>query len=121
MSSTPEERELWSKAIEDEFGALDDKDTWEPDDNPESNPLPTHIVLKIKRDSGGDVERFKARIVAGGNHQRYGEDYFETYAPVVSFSMVRLFLYIAICGGMFIAQVDIKSAFLNGVLEDVKR
>ena len=118
MNASPEESELWSKAIEDEFSSLDDKETWEPDDDPQAKPLPTHIVLKVKRDKEGDVDRFKARVVAGGNHQTHGEDYFDTYAPVVHFSVVRIFLYIAVCLSMFIAQVDIKTAFLNGVLEE---
>ncbi len=72
--------------------------------------LPTNVVLKVKRNSNGTVERFKARIVAGGNHQTYGHDYIETYAPVVSFTLVLLFLYNR--------QVDVKTAFLNGDLSE---
>ena len=118
LNATPEERELWEAAIEEEMRSLDANDTWTPDPSPESQPLPTHAVLKIKRKADGSVERFKARVVAGGNHQVYGENYKETYAPVVSFTMVRLFLYLTLCLGMCIGQVDVKTAFLNGELSE---
>ena len=64
------------------------------------------------------MERFKARIVAGGNHQVYGDNYKETYAPVVSFTMVRIFLYLALCLQLCIGQLDVKSAFLKGELSE---
>ena len=84
------------------------------------NVLPMHVVLKIKRKSDGTVERFKARIVARGSYQTYGEDYFETYAPVVSFPLVGIFLYLLLCLNMVVGQLNVKTAFLNGELnEDV--
>lgn len=100
LNATPEERDLWMSAIDEEFQSLESKQTWYPDDSPGSQPLPTHPVLKIKRKSDGSVERFKARIVAGGNFQVYGENYKETHAPVVSFTLVRIFLYLTLCRGM---------------------
>ena len=120
MQATLEEREMWIKAIEDELISLDDKETWIIDEDPKCQPLPTHIVLKIKRKSDGSVERFKARIVAGGNLQILGLNYFETYAPVVSFTTVRIFLQIALHQKMHRAQLDVKTAFLNGIVtEDI--
>ena len=101
-----------------EFKSLEEKNTWELDENPHSKPLPAHIVLKIKRDAEGKVNRLKARIVAGGNHQCYGDDCKETYAPVVPFSLVRLFLYVALSLSFVIAQIDVKTAFINGNLEE---
>lgn len=120
LSATLEEKNAWKAAINAAFEALDSKETWKRDDNPESSPLPTHAILKVERQADGTVERFKARIVAGGNFQVYGENYKETYAPVVSFSLVRIFLYLALCLNMYVAQTDVKTAFLNGHLtEDV--
>lgn len=118
LSGTSEEKSLWQSALDTEFESLEFKHTWVRDDNPRTQPLPTHPVLKVKRKSDGTVERFKARIVAGGNFQKYGEDYLETYAPVVSFSIVRIFLYLVLCLGMYVAQVDVKTAFLNGDLAE---
>ena len=118
LNATPEERELWKLAIDDEFQSLESKHTWFPDDAPTSQPLPTHVVLKVKRRPDGNIERFKARIVAGGNYQVYGENYKETYAPVVSFPLVRIFLYFVVCLKMFVTQLDVKTAFLNGELKE---
>ena len=118
LNSTPEEQALWQSAIDEELQALDDNDTWYRDDSPGSQPLPTHPVLKVKRNADGTVQRFKARVVAGGNFQRYGENYKETYAPVVSFTVVRIFLYLTMCLGMRIGQLDVKTAFLNGELAE---
>ena len=118
LSSTPEERDLWKAAIDEELQSLESNNTWYPDDSPEAQPLPTHAILKIKRKADGSVERFKARVVAGGNHQTYGENYKETYAPVVSFTMVRIFLYLALCLRMCVGQLDVKSESLKGELNE---
>jgi hypothetical protein len=118
MKASPQEQALWLQAIEEEFDALDCKGTWVPDLKSHKQALPTHVILKVKRNADGSVERFKARIVAGGNHQQFGQDYFETYAPVVDFAIVRVFLYIAVCSNMRMVQVDVKTAFLNGELDE---
>jgi hypothetical protein len=68
MKASPQEQELCLQAIE-EFDALDCKGTWVPDLKSHKQALPTHVILKVKRNADGSVERFKARIVAGGNHQ----------------------------------------------------
>lgn len=66
MKATPEGRDLWIAAIEGQFKSLEEKETWVHDDEPKSQPLPTHVVLKIKRNSDGSAERFKARVVVPG-------------------------------------------------------
>lgn len=118
MGANSEEREAWLNAIDEEFQSIEDNDTWESVDAPKGVPLPTHVVLNVKRDANGEVDRFKARIVAGGNRQTYGVDYLDTYAPVVDFSIVRMFLYLVLSLGFFVGQVDIKTAFLNGRLDE---
>jgi hypothetical protein len=117
MKSSPQEQALWLQAIDEELDALYCKGTWVPDLKSHEQALPTHIILKVKRNADGSVERFKARIVAGGNHQQFGQDYFETQAPV-DFAIVRVFLYIAVCSNMRMAQVDVKNVFLNGKLDE---
>lgn len=56
--------------------------------------------------------------MAGGNHQIYREDYLGTYAPVVSFNLARIFLYVILCMNMYVLQVDIETAFLYGDLKE---
>ena len=83
-ASTAEERIHWEAAIDEEFRSFEDMDTWEPDEQPQSQPLPTHIVLNIKRMSEGSIDKFIGPIAAGGNFHILGENYLETFAPVVS-------------------------------------
>lgn len=64
---------MWKAAIDDELQSLNNKNTWTPDYIPTDTPLPTHILLKIKRKEDGSVELFKTRVVAGANFQTYGE------------------------------------------------
>jgi Reverse transcriptase (RNA-dependent DNA polymerase) len=79
-------------------------------------PLPTHPVLQIKRNVNGEFQRCKTRIVVGGDHQEYGLNYTDTYAPVTEWTIVRLFLYLACVFSWEKIQVDVKTAFLNGEL-----
>lgn len=67
-------------------------------------------TYKLKRDSNGNVQRYKARLVARGFRQREGIDYHETYSPVVRFDSIRTILAIAACRGMDIKQFDVKTA-----------
>ena len=78
-------------------------------------------ILKIKRKADGSVERFKARCVAGGNHQTYGENYIETYAPVVSFTLVRIFLHLTLCLGMCIGQLDVYTVLFTKSLDCIPK
>jgi len=80
--------------------------------------LPSHWVYKIKRDGGGIVQRFKARLVCGGNHQIEGIDYQATYALTARLDHVRLALAIAAKYDLDIHQMDICTAFLGVDLEE---
>jgi hypothetical protein len=75
-------------------------------------------VLKVKRNSDGTVERYKARLVLMGHLQRENIDFFETYAPVVDFTAVRIALVIARHSSMAMHHLDVKCAFLNGILNE---
>lgn len=122
--SSLEEKELWIRSIQEELENLEKLETWKIV-NKKSNILyrdkrkliPTHIVLKIKRDKNGKPVRFKARIVAGGNLQIKGIDYQDVYAPVVDFSLVRTCIALAFLKGWKTCHVDITAAFLNGEID----
>ena len=109
------------QSIDDEYQSLEDKGTWtviEDESTLVTSPLPTHAVFKIKRLPGGVFERCKTRVVAGGNYQIFGVDYHETHAPVVDFATVRFFLRLAVIFSWKRMQIDVKTAFLNGDLEE---
>lgn len=118
MSATLEECELWKMAVDEELRSLSSTHTWVCDDTSKAQPLPTHVITKVKRYSNGSVQQLKARIVTGGNFQVFGENFVETYAPVVSFTAVRMFRYIAVQNNMYREQLDVITAFLNGALSN---
>jgi Reverse transcriptase (RNA-dependent DNA polymerase) len=98
--------------------SLQAKGTWVDVDVATCPPLPTHPVLQIKRTVSGEFERCKTLIVAGGDHQEYGVNYTDTYAPVIEWTIVRLFLYLSCVFSWEKIQVDVKTAFLNGELDE---
>ena len=75
-------------------------------------------MYKIKRTINGEVDRYKARLVAKGYKQKYGIDYEEVFALVARLDTVRLLISLAAHHMWNIYHLDVKSAFLNGVLEE---
>ncbi|GKA34514.1 putative ribonuclease H-like domain-containing protein [Tanacetum coccineum] len=71
-----------------------------------------------KRDERGVVVRNKARLVAQGHRQEEGIDYDEVFAPVARIEVIRLFLAFALFIGFIVYQMDIKSAFLYGTIDE---
>ena len=79
----------WKEAIEAEWKALEDNGTWKLVECPEGiNVVGCKWVLRIKKNSAGEVEKYKARLVAHGFTQIHRVDYYETYAPVAHLATV---------------------------------
>nr|GFB44132.1 putative ribonuclease H-like domain-containing protein [Tanacetum cinerariifolium] len=78
----------------------------------------TKWVYKNKKDERGIVIRNKARLVAQGHTQEEGIDYEEVFAPVARIEAIRLFLAYASFMGFPVYQMDVKSAFLYGTIEE---
>ena len=66
----------------------------------------------------GAIEKYKARLVVKGSKQREGLDYFDTYSPVTRITSIRMLIAIAAVYKLEIHQMDVKTAFLNGNLEE---
>nr|GEZ50654.1 retrovirus-related Pol polyprotein from transposon TNT 1-94 [Tanacetum cinerariifolium] len=81
-------------------------------------PIGTKRVLKNKKDERGIVIRNKARLVAQGHTQEEGIDYDEVFAPIARIEAIRLFLAYASFMGFIVYQMDVKSAFLYGTIDE---
>jgi hypothetical protein len=72
----------------------------------------------VKKNSDGTIDRYKARLVAKGFKQHYSIDYEDTFSPVVKFATIHLVLAIAVSRGWALRQLDVKNAFLHGIMEE---
>lgn len=109
----------WKIVMQTEYNSLIENNVWELVNRPENvNIVKCKWVYKVKKNASGDFERYKARLVARGFSQRYGIDFEETFAPVVKHSTIRLLFAIANERNMDIDHLDVKTAFLNGELDE---
>ncbi|KAM1861471.1 hypothetical protein ACFX13_013538 [Malus domestica] len=111
--------ESWLKAIEDELFMIEKNGTWKLVDRPTGKPvIKVKWVYKTKLNLDGSVLKNKARLVAKGYAQKPGLDYNETYAPVARLDTIRTLIALAAQKSWKLYQLDVKSAFLNGVLQE---
>ncbi|KAJ8725064.1 hypothetical protein PYW07_016022 [Mythimna separata] len=111
------DKKFWVEAMKDEFNSLKVNGTWELVDRPlDANVVKTKWVFKLKVGADGSTQRYKARLVAKGYSQKPGEDYFETFAPVVKMSSIRLLLALTVEKNLSVHHIDVTTAFLNGDL-----
>uniref|UniRef100_A0AAV1TYA3 Reverse transcriptase Ty1/copia-type domain-containing protein n=1 Tax=Peronospora matthiolae TaxID=2874970 RepID=A0AAV1TYA3_9STRA len=109
----------WKEACDSEFDSLQRNDTWEIVPLPKGRKaIGCRWVFRVKENQDGEVERFKARLVAKGFSQKFGVDYEETFAPVAKFTSIRVVLSMAAKYGLMLHQMDVKTAFLNGSLNE---
>ncbi|GJV47538.1 zinc finger, CCHC-type containing protein [Tanacetum coccineum] len=85
---------------------------------PGCKPLSCKWIFKRKLKVDGTIEKFKARLVIQGFKQKSRIDYFDTYAPVARISTIRLLIAITSIHNLIIHQMDMKTTFLNGDLDE---
>ncbi|KAG7559384.1 Ribonuclease H-like superfamily [Arabidopsis thaliana x Arabidopsis arenosa] len=113
------QHQVWRDAIAAERQAMEHNHTWDEGELPRGKKAVTSKwVFTIKYKSNGDIERYKARLVARGFTQTYGEDYRDTFAPVAKLHTVRVVLSLATNLEWELWQMDVKNAFLQGELEE---
>ncbi|GKB95882.1 retrovirus-related pol polyprotein from transposon TNT 1-94 [Tanacetum coccineum] len=110
----------WIDAMQEKIHEFERLAVWE------LVPAPSHSlviglkwVYKIKLDEYGEVLENKARLVAKGYRHKAGIDFEESFAPVARLEAIRLFIANATSQNMMIFQMDVKTAFLNGELNEV--
>ena len=113
------EHKNWKEAMEAEYQSLCTNQVWDLVPPPKDcKVINSKWVFKCKLGERGQVERYKARLVAQGYSQRPGIDYEETFSPVVRFESVRSVIALAAHENMKLHQMDVKTAFLNGKLQE---
>jgi hypothetical protein len=85
---------------------------------PNCKPIGTKWLWKNKEGENGEVVRNKSRLVAQGYSQKEGIDYEDTFATVARFEAIRILLAFSVAKGLKLNKMDVKSAFLNGFLEE---
>lgn len=109
----------WKNAIEAEIDALSRNHTWDIVERPTNRAIVGgKWVFKIKHLADGRIDKYKARYVAKGFTQIPGQDFDETFAPVARYDSQRLLLALSAHHKWVPQQMDIKSAFLYGVLKE---
>ncbi|GJV97823.1 retrovirus-related pol polyprotein from transposon TNT 1-94 [Tanacetum coccineum] len=111
--------ESWIVAMQEELNQFIANDVWELVPQPKNmTVIGTKWVFRNKLDENGIVSRNKARLVAQGYNQQEGIDYDETYAPVARLESIRILLAYACALDFKLFQMDVKSAFLNGFINE---
>ncbi|GJQ97632.1 retrotransposon protein, putative, ty1-copia subclass [Tanacetum coccineum] len=113
------ESDKWIDAMNAKMQSMIDNMVWVLVDLPPNcKTVGSKWLFKIKTDMDGNVHTYKARLVAKGYTQLYGVDYEETFSPVADIRAIRILISIAAFYDYEIWQMDVKTAFLNGHLDE---
>lgn len=116
---TRDDKIMWEGAIKEELSSLLANDTWSLVPMPsDKNIVDCKWIFSIKHDEFGNPKRYKARLVARGFSQEYLSDYNETFAPVARIASFRFLISFANQYNLSVHHMDVKTAFLNGVLKE---
>src|SRR6266542_3722702 len=111
--------DYWKEAVRSEMDSILANGTWEITNRPYGcKPVGCKWVFKKKLRPDGTIEKYKAWLVAKGFTQKEGEDFFDTYSPVARLTTIRVLLSLAASHGLLVHQMDVKTAFLNGELDE---
>jgi hypothetical protein len=112
-------RQVWRDAMMEEYNSIMKNDVWEVVPRPDGKSVVTSKWLyKLKHVADGSIEKYKARFVAREFSQVEGVNYDETFALVARYPSIRVVISIATEMGWKIHQMDVKTAFLNGLIEE---
>ena len=116
---TSPQKTKWIKAMEKEMASLQTNEVWDLVELPKDRKaVGSKWIFRVKTNADGTVERHKARLVAQGFSQKFGDEYDETFCPVVRFESVRTIIALAAQHGLKLHQMDVTTAFLNGELKE---
>ncbi|KAH9678769.1 hypothetical protein KPL71_025858 [Citrus sinensis] len=109
----------WVTAMNEELFMIEKNKTWELIDRPQNmKVIGVKWVYKTKLNADGSINKYKARLVVKGFAQVPSVDYSDTFAPVARLDIIRLLLAVAAQKNWRVYQLDVKSTFLNGFLQE---
>jgi hypothetical protein len=109
----------WKEVVRSEMDSILFNGTWKLVDQPYGcKHVCCKWVFKKKLMSDGTIDKYKVRLVAKGYTQNEGEDFFDTYSHVARLTTIRVLLSLTVSCGLLIHQIDIKTTFFNGELEE---
>ena len=118
VMSSPE-APLWKEAINSEIESILHNHTWELVDLPSRNKtIGYKWIFKRRLKADCFVDKYKEHLVAKGYQQKEGLNYFDTYSLVSRITSIRMLIAIAALNNMEIHQMDVKTTFLNGELDE---
>ncbi|KAD2806293.1 hypothetical protein E3N88_39670 [Mikania micrantha] len=118
-TATSSEGPQWKEAIKNEIDSILQNHTWELVDLPSGcKPLGYRWIFRRKMKADGSIDKYKERLVIKGFRQKEGLDYLDNYSRVTRITSIRLMLAIAALRDLEVHQMDVKTAFLNGDLEE---
>ena len=113
------DKDLWKIAMDEEMQSHYTNNTWTVVPLPSGRTcIPSGWNFRIKTDQHGQLKRRKARFFAKGYRQVRGIDFQESFAPVVRYDLLRVVLAIAASHDLELVQLDVKTAFLNGEVDE---
>ncbi|GJU66099.1 retrovirus-related pol polyprotein from transposon TNT 1-94 [Tanacetum coccineum] len=105
--------------MQEELNEFERLEVWELVSHPDKVMVITlKWIYKVKLDELGGILKNKARLVARGYRQEEGINFEESFAPVARLEAVQIFLVFAAHINMIVYQMDVKMAFLNGILRE---
>jgi hypothetical protein len=110
----------WIEAMKEELDSIAKNQVWDLVELPKGvKPVGCKWVFKTKKESKGNIERHKARLIAKGFTQVEGIDYNATFSPVSTKESMRIILALVAHYDLELHQMDVKTTFLNGDLNEV--
>jgi hypothetical protein len=114
-----EDSKLWKKVMVEEMDALDKNEAWDIVELPAGRKsVGSKWLFKKKFNAQGKVEKYKAQLVAKGYSQVDGIDFGEIFSPIAKLTSIRFLLSIAATFDLEVEQMDVKTTFLHGDLEE---
>jgi hypothetical protein len=112
------DQQVWQDAMVEEYTSIMKNNVWDIVSRPKlRSTVSSKWLYKIKH-ADGSIEKFKARFVAKGFSQREGVDYEETFVPITKYTSIRAVMSLVSFMGLRIHQMDVKTAFHDGIIEE---